>query len=468
MKHKKLTNFLILLFSGSRKKKFILLELDLFGAISAFFFSYWISTRVFLAGVKFSEYIPIFFIFTFFLALSLYFMNGYKPIEDRRTETELEIIVKSSTLAFLLVLAVTFIVFKGEVFSRYLIVSWWISITFALILFRFGLRETYKSLWRRGYLRQKVLLIGDEGKAKSVMDHIIIQRHNRFDFLSIDVEGYNDKFRDIIKEHNVDRVIIIPEGFLYENVSEITNFCRLKSVAVNIVSSEFSATDQKISIDEYTGFLTLETHDGSPFSKRWNKLLKRSMDIVISLAVLPIVGFFYVIIGTASKVEDRGPVIFRRRVVGKNGKEFDAFKFRSMFVNANEILEKNSELKKEFEKNYKLENDPRLTKVGAFIRKLSIDEFLQIINVFLGQMSFIGPRMKVKEEIEKYYGDFKDKLLTFKPGITGYWQVNGRQTTNYDERVRMDMFYIDHWSIWMDIVILFKTVWTVIKREGAF
>ncbi|MCX6013582.1 MAG: sugar transferase [Chloroflexi bacterium] len=233
------------------------------------------------------------------------------------------------------------------------------------------------------------------------------------------------------------------------------------------MSDEFSISNQEISVDEFTGCLTLSPSNSSPFSRILNRFTKRVMDIFISIFTIPTVFLFYAFIGIANKMEDGGPVIYRRKVVGKNGKEFDAFKFRSMLVNADNILEKNPELKKEFEKNYKLENDPRLTKVGALIRRLSIDELPQILNVFSGQMSIVGPRMKVKEEIEKYYGGLKQKLLTVKPGLTGFWQVNGRQKTNYNERVRMDMFYIDHWSIWMDIVILIKTVWKVIKKEGA-
>ncbi|MBO8132141.1 MAG: sugar transferase [Candidatus Marinimicrobia bacterium] len=166
-------------------------------------------------------------------------------------------------------------------------------------------------------------------------------------------------------------------------------------------------------------------------------------------------------------LESGGPVIYLLKVIGKVGIEFDAFKFRSMKINADEILDTNPQLKRAFEKNYKLKDAPCLTRVGRFMRRYSLDEFPQFLNVLKGQMSLVGPRMIVKSELEKC-GQWARKRLSVKPGgITGFWQVNGRQNTSYEERVRMDMFYIDHWSIWMDIIIV-KTVWKVLKREGAY
>ena len=447
----------------------VLLGLDLFAALLAFLLSYLVSSHYFLVGDQISKYAPIFLIFVFFLTVSLYLLNAYKPIEDRRSETELEITVKGITIAFLLLLAMRFIFFKKEMLSRYIILLWWSSLLFIMPFFRFGLREIYKNLWRKGYLRQKVLLVGNDEGIRSIEGHLAIQRHYRFEYVGplSGAQFQKNEIQKVIDQYNVDRVFVIPGRFPYEKVSEISNYCRLKGIIVNIVSDEFSMLNQRISVDEFTGLLTFEAYNSAPFTRGLNKIVKRAMDIISVFMGLPIVGFFYVVIGIAAKMEDGGPVIFRRRVMGKSNEEFDAFKFRSMLVDADEILERNPELKKEFEKNYKLESDPRLTRIGAYIRKYSLDELPQIVNVLLGQMSLVGPRMKVKEEVEKHYGEFRDKLLTVKPGITGFWQTNGRQETSYDERVRMDMFYIDHWSIWMDIIIIIKTIWKVLKREGA-
>jgi len=163
---------------------------------------------------------------------------------------------------------------------------------------------------------------------------------------------------------------------------------------------------------------------------------------------------------------DGWPVIYRRRVVGQKG-EFDAFKFRSMKKDADTILAADPILKAKFQQNYKLKNDPRLTRLGSFLRRSSLDELPQLFNVLIGDMSLVGPRMKTSEEMEKY-GRHQAFVLSMKPGITGFWQVQGRQTVEYDERIQMDVHYVQNWSLAMDLKILFKTPLKVLRREGAF
>lgn len=198
-------------------------------------------------------------------------------------------------------------------------------------------------------------------------------------------------------------------------------------------------------------------------SEQW---LKRLVDLVgasiLIVALLPVM----VLAGCLVSLEGGWPIIYRRRVVGRKG-DFDAYKFRSMCKNADAILAATPALKEEFERNFKLEQDPRVTRVGYLLRKLSLDELPQLFNVLKGEMSLVGPRMISPAELDKY-GTFKDLLLAVKPGLTGYWQVNGRQTVGYDERVRMDMYYVKNWSLAMDIKILMKTPYAVLTREGAY
>jgi lipopolysaccharide/colanic/teichoic acid biosynthesis glycosyltransferase len=181
-----------------------------------------------------------------------------------------------------------------------------------------------------------------------------------------------------------------------------------------------------------------------------------------------IVAFSPLLFATGGLValESGWPVFYRRRVIGRFG-EFDAFKFRTMRKDADAILAADPVLKAEFEQNFKLKNDPRLTRLGSFLRKFSLDELPQLFNVLKGQMSLVGPRMITLAELEKY-GDSKEFLLTVKPGITGYWQVNGRQEVSYDERIRMDMYYIQNWNLWMDIKVLLQTPLKVLRKEGAY
>lgn len=195
-------------------------------------------------------------------------------------------------------------------------------------------------------------------------------------------------------------------------------------------------------------------------------LCKRVIDVFGAGLALILLAPVLLVAVLAVKLQDGGPIIYRRRCVGCRG-DFDAFKLRSMRVDADRYLEEHPVLKAEFERNYKLNDDRRVTPVGAFLRKTSIDELPQLINVLRGQMSLVGPRMITRPELEKY-GDKAATLLTVKPGMTGYWQVAGRQEVEYGDRVDMDMYYITHWSLAFDLQILLQTPLKVLKREGAY
>jgi lipopolysaccharide/colanic/teichoic acid biosynthesis glycosyltransferase len=173
------------------------------------------------------------------------------------------------------------------------------------------------------------------------------------------------------------------------------------------------------------------------------------------------------LIAIAIKLDSPGPVIHRRRVVGVNGKEFDAFKFRTMRMDGDEILEQYPELKAELEREHKLKDDPRVTKLGAFLRKFSIDELPQLVNVLRREMSLVGPRMITKAELDMY-DKWDTNLQTIPPGITGLWQVSGRSDISYDERVRLDMQYIRNWTIWLDLQLIMQTIPAVVLGRGAY
>ena len=202
------------------------------------------------------------------------------------------------------------------------------------------------------------------------------------------------------------------------------------------------------------------------------KVLKRLIDILGGLVggvlLVPITMAVYI----ARKVlkEDDGPLFYEHLRYGKDGKKFRIYKFRSMCIDADkrlkEYLEQNEEARIEFEENHKLKDDPRITKLGKFIRKTSIDELPQFINVLKGDMSLIGPRPIVDGEIEKY-GENKDKFLSVRPGLTGYWAANGRSDITYEERMKMELYYVDNISFKLDIQIFFKTIISVVKKEGA-
>lgn len=196
-------------------------------------------------------------------------------------------------------------------------------------------------------------------------------------------------------------------------------------------------------------------------------LLKRIFDFISSLIGLIIFFPIIIIIAVAIKLDSKGPIVFGHTRVGNNGKEIKVYKFRSMVKNAQEVFNNfTPEQKAEFNKNFKLENDPRITKVGKFLRKTSLDELPQLWNIIKGDMSVVGPRPIVKKEIIKYGDSFK-KVFSVKPGLTGYWQANGRSDTTYEERVAMDLYYVDNRSLSLDFKIIIQTFVSVIKKEGA-
>ena len=195
--------------------------------------------------------------------------------------------------------------------------------------------------------------------------------------------------------------------------------------------------------------------------------LKRTIDLICSCLALVLLSPIFLLIAIAVRLDSKGPVFFGHKRIGQDGKIIKVYKFRSMVINAAEVFNNfTSEQKTEFEKNFKLENDPRITKVGDFLRKTSLDELPQLLNIIIGNMSIVGPRPIVEKEKVKY-GIYIDKLVSVKPGLTGYWQAHGRSDTTYDERVQMDMYYIDNRSTLLDFKIIVKTFLSVIKKEGA-
>ena len=195
--------------------------------------------------------------------------------------------------------------------------------------------------------------------------------------------------------------------------------------------------------------------------------IKRLIDIIGSLIGIILLSPLYIIIAILIKFDSPGKVVFWHTRKGKGGKDIKVYKFRTMYSNANEIFESfTPEQKEEYYKNFKLDNDPRVTKLGGFLRKTSLDELPQLFNILKGDMTIIGPRPIVEKEVEKY-GDKAEKLFSVVPGLGGYWQANGRSDTTYEERVEMDMYYIDHMCFTLDAKILFQTIFSVLKGEGA-
>ena len=229
---------------------------------------------------------------------------------------------------------------------------------------------------------------------------------------------------------------------------------------INLKNNEIAAVDNNI-----LSIPSKEHEHSSP--KKIYIRVKRILDIILSIIALVLLSPVFLIISIAIKLDSKGKVIFKHKRIGKNGKEIYIYKFRTMVENAEEVMKTfTPEQMKEFKENYKLANDPRITKVGNFLRKSSLDELPQLLNILKGDLSIIGPRPIIEEELERY-GEKKSTFLSVTPGLTGYWAANGRSCTSYEDRMKMELYYVENISFKLDMKVFFKTVISVIKRQGA-
>ncbi|MCY0873193.1 MAG: exopolysaccharide biosynthesis polyprenyl glycosylphosphotransferase, partial [Acidithiobacillus caldus] len=197
------------------------------------------------------------------------------------------------------------------------------------------------------------------------------------------------------------------------------------------------------------------------------RLIKRSFDLIGSLLLILLLSPVFVAIAWRIRKEDGGPVFFRQTRVGRDGKSFGCLKFRSMVPDAEARLQRylaeNPAIAQEYQRNFKLRDDPRVTRIGRFLRRSSLDELPQLFNVLLGDMSLVGPRPVTAKELMEYYGEVSPVYQSVPPGITGLWQVSGRSDTSYSQRVYLDAWYVKNWTLWYDIVILLRTVRVVLR-----
>lgn len=282
--------------------------------------------------------------------------------------------------------------------------------------------------------------------------------------------GFNDVAR-IVRETAVDQVIITAPGLdnkkLMSLVDSIQPYVKHISFVPDFIGLPVGNIEVSSLVDESMLIIGVRNNLASV----WNRAMKRVFDLVMSLLGMLVALPVGLLIALAVYIDSPGPVIFAHLRVGQNKKVFPCYKFRTMVPDAEvklrEYLLEHPEAEEEWRESFKLKDDPRITRVGRFLRKTSLDELPQLLNVLKGEMSLVGPRPIVRREIIKYGEYFRDFALV-PPGITGMWQVNGRSDTTYDERVRMDSWYVRNWSVWIDLVYLLKTVKVVVSGRGAY
>ena len=389
-------------------------------------------------------------------------------------------VFNAGTIGIMLVMVASFLV-PDLVIARAWLVFSWFSVTGLLGVGRFAVRRIVYHMRSRGYFSTRMLIVGADNEGIAVAEQLLSNSTAGVAVMGfvddslpkgtevlpgLRVLGSSGALRGLVHELGVRQLTISSSAVSREKLLELfQTFGRSDDVVLRLSSGLFEILTTGLRVKNL-GHVPLLSVDRVRLSGA-DVALKTILDYVGAAVLVLLLSPFFLAIGIAIKLSSPGPVFHRRRVLGVGGKEFDALKFRTMVVNADEVLEQNPELKAEFQQNFKLRNDPRVTPIGAFLRKYSIDEFPQFLNVLCGRMSLVGPRMIVKEELAKY-GKWGMNLLTVKPGITGLWQVSGRSDVDYEGRVRLDMHYIRNYTIWLDLQILLQTVPVALRGRGAY
>jgi Undecaprenyl-phosphate galactose phosphotransferase WbaP len=274
---------------------------------------------------------------------------------------------------------------------------------------------------------------------------------------------------EIVRRFKIRMAIVAMPKTNDRELKKILNFSVSAFRYSVLIPDFFSVTNIWMSVRDFDGVLGFVTsHKLKMF---WNLGIKRIMDLVLviigGIVLMPLFLFIAILV----KLSSPGPVIYGHSRLGQNGRPFRAYKFRSMVSDADkrleELLESDEEIRREWESDHKLKDDPRVTMIGKILRQTSLDEFPQLINILKGEMSLVGPRPIVEEEVKKYGEDF-GRIFSVKPGLTGLWQVSGRSNTDYAERISFDTYYLQSWSMWLDIWVLLKTIGAVIRGKGAY
>ncbi len=360
-------------------------------------------------------------------------------------------IIKSLFFAFLLVMSYLAITKSIGNFSRFVIVLTFIYLSFLMPFFKYILK---KYLFKIGLWKREASVYGDDDFLKKEIfsnPYLGYVSSNVSLAKTVFINSQNlqsDRLEKIIDKeiHSTHEILFIPrlgqyelsQSFIYELSNTRTNLVEIKN----------------------------------RLKSKYRLILQQLFNYMLAILLLPILLPIIAILAFIIKKESPGPVFFAHNRVGQNGKIIPTLKFRSMYSDAKErlkkLLDEDEEIKKEWETNFKLKDDPRVTKIGSIMRRTSLDELPQIFNVLKGEMNFVGPRPVIQEEIDQYYKENSEYYFMVKPGISGLWQVSGRSDTDYDFRVSTDKWYVTNWSLWLDVVILVKTVKVVLFREGAY
>lgn len=429
--------------------------------------------------VPLKVYLPSIVGLTAITLIVLWIEGAYRYRRDRLFSEEFALLLRSSLIG---VAATIFIVFLSSpgYYSRLIFGYTGIFMVILLTLSRAIERSVLVSKYRKGIGVTKVVIVGAGEVARSLLRTFYARpelgyqvvgfldddpTRSRTPIGRFEALGTTDLIAEVISQQPVDEVIITLPWSAHQKIVDMINLCKQHNKTVRIVPDLYQMTLSRVTMDNLNGIPMMSVRE--PALRDWQALLKRVMDVLLAMVVLIITSPIIMLTAIAIKLDSPGPVIFSQKRMGKDGRLFNLYKFRSMCADAEAQVVALQEQNEASGPLFKIRNDPRVTRVGKIIRRLSIDELPQFWNVLKGEMSVIGPRPALPCEVDKYESWHK-RRLEVAPGITGLWQVSGRSDLTFDEMVLLDIYYIENWSLTLDLMILLKTIPTVISGSGAY
>lgn len=430
-------------------------------------------------GTSLSAYLVIFFLIVPFWCLLLYLNGMYRSLRTKKILEILWIVIKSTFFGTLFFGAIVFL-FKLEFVSR-LFFALFLILGFVFILLEKITLFSFMHYFRkRGYNYRSLLIVGTGRRASFFIEKI--KNHPEWGFRivgviddepgrgingvnGIEVIGALKDLSDILHNHVVDEVVFVVPRLRLNHIEEAILTCELEGIKATIAVDLFDAKIAKSFAKEIDGvpLVTFET----TAAKEWQLFIKRVMDIIVSGLSIAILSPLFFAVAVVIKLTSRGTVLFRQERLGLNGRRFILYKFRTMYENAQAQLANIDVVKDSDDPSFRKKKLKYITPVGRILRKFSIDELPQLFNVFVGHMSLIGPRPTVPEEVSQYM-PWQRRRLSMRPGITCLWQVNGRNKLSFNQWMKLDLEYLDNWSLWLDFKIFVKTIPVVLFGIGAY
>ncbi len=428
--------------------------------------------------VSFQQHFYIFFALIPLWILMLALCGVYQSFRIRSFFNIFLSILKAAFFTVLAFSSFAFI-FKFEFISRSFFVIFILASIITLTIEKWALVSFTRRVRRRGFNYRRLLLVGTGPRAERFIS--MLNSHPEWGlkivglidddltragekFFGIKVIGLINDIPAILKRRAIDEVIFIVPRTWLPKVQESIAVCEVLGIKTSVAADLFDLRIAQASQVDLDGFplLSFET----TFAFQWQLFLKRAFDILVSAVLIILLLPVLVLTAILIKLTSKGPVLFRQRRMGLNGRIFTLYKFRSMYEDASRKLEEVKHLNEMDGPVFKIKNDPRITPLGRFLRKTSIDELPQLFNVFLGYMSIVGPRPPIPAEVRNYQ-PWQRRRLSMRPGITCLWQVSGRSKISFDKWMELDLQYIDNWSFWLDFKILMRTIPVVLFRVGA-